>query len=565
MVREFSEDFYRSVYEHSMDAVLLAGPDGRVLTANQAACQLFKRTEEEICKIGRAGLVDADPENIAAFIMERERTGRTRGELVYVRSDGTRFPGEFSSVVFEHGGAELRSVVTIRDISEAKKAAKLQEELLAQITHEAAEIEAILESQEDVILLYDPGMNVSRANSSFRSHYGFDPIGINVAEIIRRVCCRYLDGRPLILGEQPTPRSIRGERVGNIQYRVTKANKKEAIVETTSSPLYVGGEISGTVTVWHDITELKSREEALRKSSEEIEDLYNHAPCGYHSLDRNGFFLRINDTELSWLGYKREEVVGKMNWKDIITPACFDVLKDNFPLFLKQGYVRDLEYEMLRKDGTTFTGLVNATAVCDADGNYLHSRGMIIDITERKRLEANLEKQARIDSLTGLNNRRYFYELLQHELSRSERFGSSLSLLMIDIDHFKRFNDIYGHNAGDSILKEMGIICLHAMREVDIIGRIGGEEFAAVLPGLDLPLAVEAAERLRIVISDSVVELSGGETVHFTVSIGAACLVDRDESIGALLKRADNALYEAKRDRRNCVRYQNPGIPCLHT
>ncbi len=564
MVSEsFSGDFYRSVYEHSMDAVLLAGPDGKVLAANQAACQLFQRTEDEICRLGRAGLVDAGPENIAGFIAERARTGRTRGELVYVRGDGARFTGEFSSVVFAIAGGELRAVVTIRDVSEAKKAAQLQKDLLSELSHEAAEIQAILESQDDVVLLYDLEMNVRRANSSFFKNYGFDPLGINVAEIISRVSCRYLDGRPLVLSEQPTPLALRGRKVSNIQYRVVKADGAEAIVETSSTPLWVNGEISGTVTIWHDITELRHREDALRKSSEEIEDLYNHAPCGYHSLDRNGFFLRINDTELSWLGYERDEVVGKMTWKDILSPAYFDVWKSNFPLFLKQGYTRDLEYEMLRKDGTTFMGLVNATAVYDENGNYLYSRGMLLDITERKRLEARLEEQARIDSLTGINNRRYFYELVQHELSRSERFGSPLSILMIDIDLFKHFNDTYGHDAGDSILKKMGSICIHAMREIDIVGRIGGEEFAAVLPGLDLPLAVEAAERLRVLISNSAVELEGKGPVHFTVSIGAACLVAEDESIGTLFKRDDDALYEAKRAGRNCVRYQDPEIPCL--
>ncbi len=558
MVPEFSEDFYRSVYEHSMDAVLLAGPEGKVLGANQAACRLFQRTEEEIIRLGRAGLVDAGSPTIEVFVEERARTGSTKGQLVYVRSDGTRFPGELSSVVFANGSGELRAVVTIRDISELRKAAQLQEDLLSKVTREAAEIEAILEAQDDVILLYDLEMNVRHANSSFRKNYGFDPSGINVVEIIGRVSCRHLDGRPLILSEQPTPRALRGEKVVNIQYRVIKADGKEAIVETSSNPLYVNGAISGTVTVWHDISELKHKEDALRRSSEEIEDLYNHAPCGYHSLDRNGFFLRINDTELSWLGYEREEVVGKMSWKDIITPACYGILKDNFPLFLKQGYIRDLEYEMLRKDGTKFIGLLNATAVYDEDGNYLHSRGMVLDITERKRLETELEWQARIDSLAGVNNRRHFYELASHEVSRSKRFGSPLALLMIDIDHFKHFNDTYGHDAGDMVLKEMGGICTHAMREIDIIGRVGGEEFAAVLPGLDLPLAVEAAERLRLVISGSPVKLKGGEIVHFTVSIGAACLLDENESLEALFKRADNALYMAKGAGRNCVRYQDP-------
>jgi diguanylate cyclase (GGDEF)-like protein/PAS domain S-box-containing protein len=553
MVLEHSDEFYRSVYEHSMDAVLLAGLDGSVLAANPAACRLFLRTEEELCRLGRTGLVDSDSAGIARFLEERERTGSTRGELVYVRGDGSRFPGEFRSVVFADESGEPRALVTIRDISEIRQAAQFQEELLEKVSHEAAEIETILESQEDIVLLYDPDMNVRRANSAFRKNYGFDPVGTHFAEIIDRVFCRHLDGLPLVLSDQPTPRALRGEQA-RMQYVVTKVDGTHAVIETSSRPLLEKEAITGTVTVWHDITELKHVEDEMRKSSEEIEDLYNNAPCGYHSLDQNGLFLRINDTELSWLGYRREEVIGKKGWKDVISPSFQASLKANFRKFMKTGYVRNLEYEMLRSDGSTFVGLVNATAVYDDSGNYQYSRGLLMDITERKLLEKRLEQQARMDALTGLNNRRYFLELARHELSRNSRFGSQLAFLMIDIDQFKAFNDTYGHDAGDAVLAEMGRICARTMREIDIVGRMGGEEFAAVLPGLDISQAVEAAERLRRTISNSQVRLESGKIIHFTVSIGVACLREADESLEALLKQADNGLYAAKHSGRNCVR-----------
>lgn len=554
MTREHRAEFYRSVYEHSMDAVLLAGPDGKVLAANPAACRLFRRTEEEICSAGRSGLVESESLEIGRFLEERARTGSTKGELVYVRGDGSRFPGEFSSVVFADEEGELRALVTIRDISEIRLAEKLREALLERFSHEAAEIEAILESQDDVILLYDLDMKVRRANSSFRKYYGFDPVGVHVSEIIDRVSCRHLDGRPLVLSDQPTPRALRGEEARNEQYVVTKADGTNAVVETSSRPLLEAETIAGTVTAWHDITELKHAEDVLRKSSEEIEDLYNNAPCGYHSLDEKGIFLRINDTELSWLGYGREEVIGKMGWRDVVSPGCHEALEANFRKFLEKGWVRNLEYDMLRKDGTTFVGLVNATAVCDEKGNYQYSRGMLMDITERKLLEKKLEQQARTDAMTGLYNRRYFLELARHELSRSRRFGSPLALLMIDIDLFKAFNDTYGHDAGDAVIEQMGRIFAREMREIDIVGRMGGEEFAAVLPGLDIIQAVEAAERLRVTISKSSVKLESGELLRFTISVGAACLREADGSLEALLKHADNALYAAKHSGRNCVR-----------
>ncbi|MBI4877125.1 MAG: response regulator [Acidobacteria bacterium] len=133
-----------------------------------------------------------------------------------------------------------------------------------------------------------------------------------------------------------------------------------------------------------------------KRAAEEIQDLYDHAPCGYHSLDKDGVFLRVNETELSWLGYSREEMVGKMNIADVLTPAGRDVLQVSFPTLRASGRLRDVEAEMVRKDGTILPVLLNATTVKDASGGFLATRTMLIDLTERRRVElerAHLEKQ----------------------------------------------------------------------------------------------------------------------------------------------------------------------------
>ncbi len=136
----------------------------------------------------------------------------------------------------------------------------------------------------------------------------------------------------------------------------------------------------------------KLAEDALHKSAMEIEDLYNNAPCGYHSLDKDGVFQRINDTELAWLGYTRDEVLRRMKWSDVITAASLRSYRENFLQFKERGYIRDLEYEMVRKDGKVFVGLLNAVALYDPDGNYVASLGTLVDITERKRVEEALRE-----------------------------------------------------------------------------------------------------------------------------------------------------------------------------
>ena len=149
------------------------------------------------------------------------------------------------------------------------------------------------------------------------------------------------------------------------------------------------------VDLQREVTERKRAEEALRKSAEEIYDLYDRAPCGYHSLNRDGVFIRINDTELQWMGYTREEIIGKMKFSDFITGKSLQTFKDNFPLFMERGWVRDLEFEMIRKDGTLLPVLVSGTAIYDDDGNYVMSRSTVYDISERKRAEEKLQERER--------------------------------------------------------------------------------------------------------------------------------------------------------------------------
>jgi PAS domain S-box-containing protein len=165
------------------------------------------------------------------------------------------------------------------------------------------------------------------------------------------------------------------------------------------------GTVRGVFAAARDITERKLAEEALQRSAheirqaaDEISDLYNHAPCGYHSLDTHGIFVRINDTELAWLGYTREEVIGKMHVADLLTPAGVRLFQEYFPKFKETGVLRDLECDLVRKDGTCLPVLISATAMTDRDGNYLMSRATVYDITARKRAEDAIRRLARLQA-----------------------------------------------------------------------------------------------------------------------------------------------------------------------
>jgi PAS domain S-box-containing protein len=140
-----------------------------------------------------------------------------------------------------------------------------------------------------------------------------------------------------------------------------------------------------------DVTELKRAEAELQRSAAELRDLYDRAPCGYHSLDAEGLFVAVNETELGWLGYERDELVGTKRILDVLTPASQRLVREIFPSFTQQGWIKDLELEMVRKDGSILPVSLSATAHRDASGRYVESRSTIFDITERRRAQARLE------------------------------------------------------------------------------------------------------------------------------------------------------------------------------
>lgn len=171
-------------------------------------------------------------------------------------------------------------------------------------------------------------------------------------------------------------------------------------------------------------------------------------------------------------------------------------------------------------------------------------------------MQQELVRLATTDGLTGALNRRHFLERGNEEVGRTRRLGRSLSVLMLDIDHFKNINDTYGHPAGDEAIRTNVRTTRHIVRGCDVLGRLGGEEFAVMLPDTSRDGALIVAERLRRSLAVTAVEPGGVKPFNFTVSIGVAWLAEEDRGIDDILARADEALYRAKRGGRNRVMTQ---------
>lgn len=183
-------------------------------------------------------------------------------------------------------------------------------------------------------------------------------------------------------------------------------------------------------------------------------------------------------------------------------------------------------------------------------------------LMHRERAEAELTRLATFDVMTGLFNRRAFMDLAERELARAKRTGAPFAVLMMDLDLFKRVNDDYGHQAGDRVLAAFGAVALRSVRAEDLVGRYGGEEFCAILPGATMDKAVEIAERIRRAVAETPL---AGLARTITVSIGvAACGPNAGGTLDAAIARADEALYRAKNESRNRtvgLEYGSPASP----
>ena len=168
-----------------------------------------------------------------------------------------------------------------------------------------------------------------------------------------------------------------------------------------------------------------------------------------------------------------------------------------------------------------------------------------IEIAWRQRMEENLTRRANTDDLTSLASRRHFHELVDIEIGRAQRTSEPLCVLLLDIDHFKAVNDVHGHRAGDQVLTELSALLSKLVRRIDVVGRLGGEEFGVLMPGVGVDRAEIAADRIRSEIAEMVIDLDGA-VITPTVSIGVTQFEAWTESFEDALGRADEALYEAK-------------------
>ncbi len=311
-----------------------------------------------------------------------------------------------------------------------------------------------------------------------------------------------------------------------------------------------GGAIVGLLGISHDITEKKRLEDRVRRQKELLDTVLDNIDGLVYVKGADRRFRYANRHLADVLGRPVDQIVGRLD-SELMPREAADAFWEKDLHMLATGERYAGEESLVDSTGRLRHYWSVVVPWPDFNGSPALI-GLVTDITELHALKEELQRQVRTDSLTGLANRRSFQERAESEFARSRRHGTPLSLVAIDIDHFKRVNDGYGHAVGDHVLRDFASCCQQALREEDLCARTGGEEFCILLPDTDADAARAIAERIRLMTA-SCRPCPEHPALAITASFGIACVEPSDPSFDTVFSRADRALYAAKllgRDRR---------------
>jgi diguanylate cyclase (GGDEF)-like protein/PAS domain S-box-containing protein len=291
-----------------------------------------------------------------------------------------------------------------------------------------------------------------------------------------------------------------------------------------------------------------------------LNDLIENLHDGLYLVDRERRINTWNRSAERITGYSAQEVKGRCCSDSLLVHVDSEgvnLCEGRCPLAhtLEDGEAREAEVYLKHRAGHRVPVWVRVTPVRDEEGNIVAAAELFTDMSQHEAVRLRvqeLEQLALLDPLTSLANRRFVEGEIQARLAELERFGIGFGLLFMDVDFFKRFNDTFGHQAGDNALLTLARTLSAAARPFDLFGRWGGEEFVGIIRNVDLLALTRIAERCRVLIEQSLLDTPSGQT-RITVSVGGAVAHPGDQ-VDSLVERADRMMYQSKREGRNLVR-----------
>lgn len=345
------------------------------------------------------------------------------------------------------------------------------------------------------------------------------------------------------------------------EYRFIKKDKElRHILETVTSIIYKNER--ATLGSFMDITERKMTEEALRQSEEKYRTILENIQEGYFEVDLAGNFTFFNDSMCRIADCSKEDLIGS-NYKKFSNPEMSQKVFKTFNKVYNTGESTEgIDWEIIGHDDTKKYIEASVSLRKNSSGMPIGFKGIIRDITERKRIEENLNYLATHDALTGLPNRLMFGQLLNHAIQFAQRNKKHLAVLFVDLDRFKTINDSLGHEAGDQMLQEIAKRFRLLLRAVDIVGRLGGDEFVILIE--DVTEVSQAATLAHKILAETMKPMTlRGEECRVTASIGISIYPKDGQDEQSLMKNADIAMYFAKEEGKNNYQFYSENIQSM--
>ncbi len=527
------DQYFKAIVASSDDAIISKNLKGIVTSWNAGAQLLFGYSAQEMVGHSLMRLFPSDKRDEEKFILEKIIAGEKvhHFQTVRLHKDGTALNISVTiSPIYDQRGTIVGASKVARDITEHMR-----------LDSEAQQYQAIVQSSDDAIISKSLTGIITSWNPGAQAMFGY-----SAEEMIGQPMSILLpadrqDEEMAILG-----RLRRGEKVEHFETLRVCKNGHLIEVSVTISPIFdQHGTVIGASNIARDITDKKQAEARLELTSR----VFTNTNEAIVITDAFGIIIEVNEAFSSISGYARDDVIGRpptMFHSSRQGPEIMVAMLDSLDKYGRyQG-----ELWSRRKNGESYAGYVKVSIVRDAANNVQNYVALFADITSLRIKQEELEHLAHFDALTDLPNRILLSDRLHQAMALSQRSGKSLAVLYLDLDGFKDINDEYGHNAGDEMLIAVSHNMKTALRNVDTLARIGGDEYALVLADVQGPHQCGCmVERILRACAEPVV--IQGNLLRISASIGVTIYPQDDVDADQLLRHADRAMYEAKQAGKN--------------
>jgi diguanylate cyclase (GGDEF)-like protein/PAS domain S-box-containing protein len=545
---------YLSILESIEDGYFEVDLAGNFTFLNDSVCRTMGYSREELMGMNyRQYTVEENSKIVFQAFNQVYKTGKPLKELGWhiKRKDGSRRYIEGSVSLLKNSSGRPTGFRGIaRDITERKQVEKklINSEEKFRMLAESSAFAIMMHQGDHWIYANRAAEEISgyTAEELYSMHF-WDFVHPDYRDMVKQSGYNRQQGKTL-------PRAY--------EFKIIAKNGMEKWVSLTGNPIKYEDKPTALISA-EDITERKITEASLRESEIKYRRIFESFEDLYYQTDENGIIRVLSPSVYRLTGWSPDELIGKPV-SDIYVRA-----EDREELLAEvstKGLVQDYELFLKKKDGTQTYASLTASMHTDPDGKPCGIAGTLRDITERTLAESEREaaiealrksehrylEMSIIDDLTQLYNSRHFYAQLQREIERSNRYGQPLTLLMLDLDKFKDFNDTYGHVQGDYVLSRLGHAIKRSLRETDSAYRYGGEEFTIILPMTVSDEGIVTAKRIQKEFRKENFSLIADQQIYMTVSIGLAQHKPNEE-IKTFVHRVDQFMYKVKKTGRGKI------------